>query len=63
MIRSMADEADTCRKFVVPKLQSAGWGAEHGAMTEPRTPFQVRGHLTEILLTDKNYMDRINILV
>jgi len=24
----MSTEADTCRKFVVPKLQSAGWDSD-----------------------------------
>jgi type I restriction enzyme R subunit len=24
----MPNEADTCRKFIVPKLQAAGWDAE-----------------------------------
>ena len=26
----MATEADTCRKFVVPKLQAAGWDSHIG---------------------------------
>lgn len=30
-------EADTCRKFVVPKLQAAGWDDEPHALTEQRT--------------------------
>jgi hypothetical protein len=28
----MSTEADTCRKFVVPKLQNAGWDAELDAL-------------------------------
>lgn len=30
-------EADTCRKFVVPKLQAAGWETEPHSMAEQRT--------------------------
>ena len=33
----MANEADTCRRFVVPKLQSAGWDNE---------PHQIREQLS-----------------
>ena len=33
----MANEADTCRKFVVPKLQSAGWDNEPHSIAEQRT--------------------------
>src|SRR6476660_3134632 len=33
----MATEADTCRKFVVPKLQSAGWDADPHSIAEQRT--------------------------
>jgi len=28
----MSTEADTCRKFVVPKLQAAGWDNELDAL-------------------------------
>jgi len=31
------NEADTCRKFVVPKLQSAGWDSEPHSNAERRT--------------------------
>jgi len=31
------NEADTCRKYVVPKLQSAGWESEPHSITEQRT--------------------------
>ena len=31
------NEADTCRRFVVPKLQSAGWGAEPHRISEQVT--------------------------
>ena len=31
----MTNEADTCRKFVVPKLQSAGWDNEPHSIAEP----------------------------
>ncbi len=30
-------EADTCRKFVVPKLQEAGWDNEPHSIAEQRT--------------------------
>ena len=32
----MATEADTCRKFVVPKLQAAGWDNEPHSIAEQR---------------------------
>jgi hypothetical protein len=33
----MPTEADTCRKFVVPKLQAAGWETEPYSIAEQRT--------------------------
>lgn len=33
----MSNEADTCRKFVVPKLQAAGWDTEPNSIAEQRT--------------------------
>src|SRR5882757_7638545 len=33
----MPTEADTCRKFVVPKLQSAGWDDDPHSIAEQRT--------------------------
>lgn len=33
----MPSEADTCRKFVVPKLQAAGWDNEPYSIAEQRT--------------------------
>src|ERR1700759_3144947 len=33
----MTNEADACRKFVVPKLQSAGWDSEPHSIAEQRT--------------------------
>ncbi|BET67916.1 DEAD/DEAH box helicase family protein [Opitutales bacterium ASA1] len=33
----MSNEADTCRKFVVPKLQAAGWETEPYSIAEQRT--------------------------
>ncbi len=33
----MTNEADTCRKFVVPKLQAAGWDTEPHSIAEQRT--------------------------
>ena len=32
----MSSEADTCRKFVVPKLQAAGWDTEPHSIAEQR---------------------------
>ena len=32
----MANEADTCRKFVVPRLQAAGWENEPHSIAEQR---------------------------
>jgi hypothetical protein len=34
---AMPTEADTCRKFVVPKLQAAGWDNEPHSIAEQRT--------------------------
>lgn len=33
----MSSEADTCRKYVVPRLQSAGWDTEPHSIAEQRT--------------------------
>src|ERR1700720_4311967 len=33
----MPTEADTCRKFVVPRLQVAGWDSEPHSIAEQRT--------------------------
>jgi type I restriction enzyme R subunit len=33
----MPSEADTCRKFVVPKLQAVGWDNEPYSIAEQRT--------------------------
>src|SRR5258708_18687257 len=33
----MATEADTCRKFVVPKLKAVGWDTEPHSIAEQRT--------------------------
>ncbi len=33
----MANEADTCRKYVVPALQTAGWETEPQSIAEQRT--------------------------
>lgn len=33
----MTNEADTCRKFVVPKLQSAGWDSEPHSIVKHRS--------------------------
>jgi type I restriction enzyme R subunit len=47
----MPNEADTCRKFVVPKLQAAGWDNEPHSIAEQRTftdgRIVVRGNKTE----------------
>ena len=31
------NEADTCRKFIVPRLQAAGWDTEPHSIAEQRT--------------------------
>jgi hypothetical protein len=33
----LPSEADTCRKYVVPKLQAAGWDIEPCSIAEQRT--------------------------
>jgi len=33
----MLNEADTCRKFVMPKLLAAGWDTEPHSIAEQRT--------------------------
>ncbi len=40
----MPTEADTCRKFVVPKLQAAGWDNESYSIAERRTIWIVDAH-------------------
>ena len=35
--KSMLNEADTCRKYVVPRLQAAGWDEEPHSIAEQRT--------------------------
>ena len=32
----MSNEADTCRKYIVPKLQSAGWDSDPHSIAEQR---------------------------
>jgi hypothetical protein len=53
----MATEADTCRKFVVPKLQAAGWDSELQLVA-------VRKHLPDILkvqpISDRGNVNEIN---
>ncbi len=39
------NEADTCRKYVVPKLQSAGWDEEPYSLTEQRTFTNPKGRI------------------
>ena len=47
----MPTEADTCRKFVVPKLQAAGWDTDPHSIAEQRSftdgRIVVRGNKTE----------------
>lgn len=33
----MTNDADTCRKFVVPKVQSAGWDNDPHSIAEQRS--------------------------
>ncbi|MCC5839873.1 MAG: DEAD/DEAH box helicase family protein [Opitutales bacterium] len=39
------NEADTCRKYVVPGLQSSGWDAEPHCLTEQRTFTNPKGRI------------------
>lgn len=39
------NEADTCRKYIVPKLQAAGWDAEPYCLTEQRTFTNPKGRI------------------
>ncbi len=49
----MSNEADTCRKFVVPKLQAAGWDSDSHSIAEQRHftagRIIVRGNKAEII--------------
>jgi type I restriction enzyme, R subunit len=36
-IKSKPSEADTCRKYVTPKLLAAGWDTEPHSLAEQRT--------------------------
>ena len=47
----MPTEADTCRKFVVPKLQAAGWDTDPHSIAEQRffTPGRIVAHGTRAL--------------
>ena len=36
-LKIVPNEADTCRRSVVPKLQAAGWDAEPHSIAEQRT--------------------------
>ncbi len=40
----MSTEADTCRKYVLPKLITAGWDNEPHSFTEQRTFTDGRDH-------------------
>jgi len=42
----MPNEADTCRTFVVPKLQAAGWDADLHSIAEQRTFTDYFGSVT-----------------
>jgi len=39
-----ASEADTCRKYVVPLLQAAGWDSEPHSIAKQRTITMARGN-------------------
>jgi hypothetical protein len=45
----MPTEADTCRKFVVPKLQSAGWENEPHSIAEQRSIAVFHGEGVKLL--------------
>jgi type I restriction enzyme R subunit len=62
----MPTEADTCRKFVVPKLQAAGWEDEPHSMIQQAgkrdaDPFDLLCHLAfnAPLLTRRQRADRM----
>ena len=48
------NEADTCRKFVVPKLQVAGWDNEPYYLSEQRTFTNPKGRIEAVDL-DSSY--------
>jgi hypothetical protein len=43
------NEADTCRKFVVPKLQGADWDNEPHSIAEQRTITETAAELDGLL--------------
>ena len=43
----MPTEADTCRKFVVPRLQAAGWDNDPHSIAEQR--YFTAGRIAEIM--------------
>ncbi|MEA5464494.1 hypothetical protein [Leptothoe sp. PORK10 BA2] len=45
-------EADTCRQYVLPKLQSAGWEREPHSIAEQRTFTDGRIILTDLSMQD-----------
>ena len=45
----MSTEADTCRKFVVPKLQAAGWDSDpHSIAEQTRIVAEVERRLSVV---------------
>ncbi len=69
----MANEADTCRKFVVPKLQAAGWGRATerskninlpilGALPFPLVPLPEQRKAVEILDAFYSKIDSVKTL-
>jgi predicted acetyltransferase len=55
----MPTEADTCRRFVVPKLQAAGWDNEPYSIAEQRTITDGRIVLEQIEKDPRSFVDSL----
>ncbi len=51
----MPTEADTCRKYVVPRLQDAGWDADPYLCKESRFGLELDAHRTQVI-TQENLL-------
>jgi hypothetical protein len=54
---AMPSEADTCRKFVVPKLQAAGWDNDPHSIAEQR--YFTKGRILVEVQTEVNTLKRL----
>jgi hypothetical protein len=52
----MPSEADTCRQFVVPKLQAAGWDTEPYSIADAKPP----GYETRARWLDRDDLDAVS---